>query len=107
MKVEMKGLEETKRKLEDLQRRAKELHGRRSVSFSELFPPQFIKKHTDFDSFESLVDASGFKVETQRDFEAISDKDWDAFIKAHSQFANWKEMLNTAGREYMVRKMGF
>ncbi|MEK6410767.1 MAG: hypothetical protein AABN34_27905 [Acidobacteriota bacterium] len=107
MKIEIKGLEETKRKLDDLQRRAKELHGQHSVSFSELFPPQFMKKHTDFDSFESLVAASGFKVESQKDFGAIPDKEWDGFIQAHSQFADWKEMLNTAGQAYMVRKMGF
>lgn len=107
MKIEMKGLEETKRKLEDLQRRAKSLHGQHSVSFAELFPQQFIQKHTAFDSFEGLVDASGFKVESQADFVSIPDEEWDAFIKARTDFADWKEMLNTAGQEYMVRKMGF
>lgn len=107
MGIEIKGLEETKRKLEDLQRRAKDLHGQHSVSFSELFPPKFMKEHTHFDTFESLVDASGFKVESQIDFELIPDKEWDVFIKTHSQFADWKEMLTTAGQEYMVHKMGF
>ena len=107
MNIEVKGLEETKRKLEDLQRRAKELHGRRTVPFSELFPPQFIRKHTDFDSFESMLDASGFKVRAQEEFEEIPDGEWDAFIKSHSRFADWKDMLNAAGQEYIVRKMGF
>ena len=43
MKFEIKGLDEFKRKLDDLERRAKEVEGEHSVPFEELFPPNFMK----------------------------------------------------------------
>jgi len=107
MAIEIKGLEEAKRKLEELQRKAKDLQGKQGVSFAELFPSEFIRKHTDYESFENLLDASGFNLESQEDFEHIPDEEWDTFIKTHSRFATWKEMLRIAGQEYIARKMGF
>ena len=39
------------------------------------------------------------------DFAAIPDEDWDAFIRSISSFADWKSMLNEAGKEWAAQKL--
>jgi hypothetical protein len=104
---ELKGLNELNRKLEDLKRKAEALDGKHEIPFSELFLPEFMTKHTDFASLEEMFQASGFVVESQEDFKAIPDDDWENFIKAHTQFSSWKDMQVTAFREWTARKLGF
>ena len=73
------GLDEAMKKLNDLQR---------------------------FGSADEMYQASGFKIETPEDFAAIPDEDWDAFIRSISSFADWKSMLNEAGKEWAAQKLG-
>ncbi len=105
MKVEIKGLDEAKRKLEDLQARARNLHGSHQVPAGELLSPDFMHRHTRFTTFEAMVTASGFKVESSEDFAAIPNAEWDAFIRAATPFAGWDEMLGAAGQEWAARKL--
>ena len=53
-----------------------------------------------------MYQASGFKIETPENFAAIPDEDWDAFIRSISSFADWKSMLNEAGKEWAAQKLG-
>ena len=48
---------------------------------------------------------SGFKVESQEDFEAIPDDVWDEFIRNNTSFASWKEMLQAAGAAWAKAKL--
>lgn len=84
------GLEEMQEKLTKLQS-----IGDR-VSFSDMFPPQFISNHSRFGTIEELIDGSGFKVESKEDFEAISDTDWEEFITQNTDFESWEDMQHTA-----------
>lgn len=105
MKIEIKGLDEVQRKLQDLRRRAENLSG--NVPMRELLTPDFLRSHSRFNSIEEMFEASGFKVETQDDFKNIPDEPWDEFIAKETTFPNWKEMLIAAGGEYAKRKFGF
>jgi hypothetical protein len=105
MKIEIKGLDQLTRKLEDLQRRAENLSG--NVPTRGILTPAFLRKHSRFSSIEEMFEASGFKVETQDDFKNIPDQPWDEFIAKETTFPNWKEMLSAAGGEYAKRKLGF
>ncbi len=93
-------------KLRELQRRAGQLDGEHSVSFAELFDDEFMLRHTDFPSIDAMLKASGFKVDTAEDFEAIPDDPWDAFIRERTRFTSWDEMKNAAGQEWATRQMG-
>jgi len=104
MKIEVKGLDQLTRKLEDLQRRAENLSG--DVPMQEILTADFLRKHSRFNSLEEIFEASGFKVENQDDFKNIPDQPWDDFISKETSFPNWKEMLSTAGKEYAKRKLG-
>jgi hypothetical protein len=88
---------------EDIKRKAEAASG--SVSFAVLFNASFMKNYSEFDSFEALLEAGGYKVETKADFEAIPEDEFDAFIAKHSHFSSWQEMYKKAGKEYMIKAM--
>lgn len=63
-----------------------------SISFADLLSPQFITEHTDFETIQELFQKSGFTVETEEDFKAIPDEEWDTFITENTSFDSWKDM---------------
>lgn len=99
-------LEDALHKLRDLQRKAEQLDGKHSVSFTELFTDEFMLRNTDFPSVDSMFEASGFKVESSEDFAAIPDEEWDRFVQERTRFASWDEMKNSAAKEWAARRMG-
>lgn len=106
MKIEMKGFDDAIRKLNDLQRRADRLNGEHRVPISQLLVSSFMLQNTPFESFEAMLSASGFKVETTEDFEAIPDDEWDAYVVKVTRFASWQDMLEAAGKEWAVKELG-
>lgn len=107
MSFKITGLKELQKKLEDLGRKAEELHGQHNVPLNELFNADFMRRHTNFESFDALIEAGGFKVETAEDFSAIPDREWDEHIAKVTKFPNWQEMLNEAGTEWAQKQLGF
>ena len=103
--MKITGLEQLERKLRDLSDRAQSVSGTNSVPVSELLSPSFLAGCTLFNSADELFEKSGFKVESQADFEAIPDDQWDDFIRDNTSFASWKEMLQAAGVAWMKGKL--
>ncbi len=92
------GFKRLKRNLESLSRT-------HSVSFSDLFTPDFMQRRTRFNNFEALIEASGFKVETAEDFNGIPDADWDRFIAGNTSFGSWEAMQKAAGAEWVKHQL--
>ncbi|MBA2293013.1 MAG: hypothetical protein H0W15_11230 [Gemmatimonadales bacterium] len=88
----------------EVKRKADALTAIKRASFAELFPRQFMEAQTDFSDFNQLIEASGLKVETQDDFNGMDPEAWDKAVATHTRFANWTEMKNAAGAEFMKRK---
>jgi hypothetical protein len=103
MGIKIAGLDEMRRKLETLQRRAASLSG--PVAFEDLFPPEFMRRYTDFRSIDDLVAASGYTVQSTDDFEKIPQADWDSLIQATTRFKNWDAMQAKAAEEYAERRL--
>ena len=99
-------LEEAEQRFEELSNYAEKLNGQ-SVSFSDIFTETFLSENSAFTNFDKLIEASGFKVESQEDFEAIPDHEWDEFILENTNFENWQEMLDVAGLFYARKKFSF
>lgn len=93
------------RELNSLQRRLERIEGTQSVSFSELFPDEFMLLHTEFQSISKMLEESGFGVQDVEDFAAIPDDKWDVFVKVRTRFESWEEMRATAGTEWMSRQL--
>ena len=105
--IKVTGIDEVVRRLEELEHGVESISGEQEVPISELLSPDFLARHTEFASLEEMFLASGFTVETAEDFERIPDDEWDSFIRSHTQFSNWGEMLGAGSKEWAARKLGF
>ena len=101
------GFDKLEKQLRQMEKGAKELSQTKRISFEELFPASFMQKYTSFSSMDELLDAGGFKVESQEDFEAIPDIEFDKHIAANTRFKSWEDMLDEATSQYAAKKLGF
>lgn len=106
MSIKIEGLNEVIGKLQELQSRARRLDGTHQVPAGELFSHEFMRRNSRFGSFDEMLAASGFHVETTEDFAAIPDQEWDAFVRASTSFPDWKAMQEAAATEWAGRKLG-
>ncbi len=104
--MKIKGLDELAKDMHRIANRAKELDGTHNVPIEELLTPEFVSSHTKFANIEEMLEASGFKIESQDDFAAIPDKDKDKFIRSISAFSDWESMIGEAGSAWAVKKLG-
>lgn len=77
------------------------------VPLTQLFPEAFMVEHTMFGSIEAMFAASPLDetpAEELRD--ALRTPEWDAFVAEHTRFPTWQEMLVSAGREEVQRRLG-
>jgi hypothetical protein len=103
MGIKISGLDEMRRKLERLQHRAQNLSG--SVPFEDLFPPEFMRRYTNFKTMEEMFGAFGTPINSTEDFERIPDDEWDAYVKRSTRFGSWEAMQKQAGEEYIERRL--
>ncbi len=88
-------------KLKKLQQKVKDLNGQREVALPELMPDNFIRKYTNSQTLQTMLDASGIK-----DLEEIGSEKFSKFISTHTQFTSWEEMIEVATIQYTKRKLG-
>lgn len=105
--IKIKGLDKLEKQLKQIQKGARELERTKQISFSELFTASFMQRYTSFSSFDELLKAGNFNIESQEDFEAISDAKFDKHIAATTKFKNWEAMLSEATAQYATKKLGF
>ena len=94
------------RKLKDLAERARQLDGSHEVPITELLTPTFLAACSRFSSFQEMLQASGFSVNSAEDFRAIPDEEWDAFVASNTSYPDWKSLRVAAGREWTKGKLG-
>lgn len=99
------GLGQMQDNIKKLENNMNNISGKHEVTFDVLFNDNFMKEHTNFNSFNEMLKNSGFKVETQEDFKVIPDDKWDEYIKQNTKFNTWQEMGQTAQREYMTEQV--
>lgn len=103
--LKITGLDEAIKKLNDLKKKANSMNGQ-SVPIEEILTSAFLTQHTPFGSATEMYEASGFKIETKEDFEAVPDDEWDAFVRSVSGFDNWQAMLGAASKEWATKQLG-
>ncbi|WDL98492.1 hypothetical protein [Alicyclobacillus sp. ALC3] len=106
MDIRVDGLDDMRRELDDLSRKAQQLDGEQTVSFAELFPPEFVQRHSALNNMQELVEKSGFPIETQEDFTSIPNEKWDEYIRASTDFSDWETMWGEAAKQYTIRSLG-
>lgn len=88
----------------DLDRKAKALSG--PVSLKTLFPQEFMRKYTKFESLETLIETYDSDI-TNETFQESLTPEFDKFVAENSQFTSWQEMYKKAGEEYVVKNLKF
>ncbi len=88
-------------KLRKLQQNIDALSGQHDVRMADLLTDNFVRQHSNFQTLQTLIDASG--VENTED---IGNEAFSKFISTHTTCASWDEMVKTAAAEYVKRKLG-
>ncbi|MBC3877544.1 hypothetical protein H8K38_06980 [Undibacterium sp. FT79W] len=105
--LKITGLDELTNQLDRMAKGAEELDGTNSVPMAELLSPEFVSSHTKFANADEMFESSGFKIESQDDFSAIPDAEWDEFIRSISSFSDWQSMLGEAASTWAAKRLGF
>lgn len=89
----------------------KDLQGQRTyqedpnhISLDKLFNPSFMRKHTNFDSFQAYLEKGNFQAHTHEDINNLQEELWERHVARETQFADWKSMLAAANAEYKGQK---
>jgi hypothetical protein len=106
MNSEIKGMEELQNNLDNLAKRAEQLHGSHDIPLRELLTPSFMAACSRFAAIDEMLDASGFKIESADDFKAIPESERNAFVKNNTSFDGWQDMLRAAVAEWSKKKLG-
>lgn len=106
MSFKIEGLDKLQKQLKQMEKGAKELEKNNQIPFSDLFTHSFMLKHTNFSSFDELLEAGNFIVNSQEDFEAIPNAEFDVHISANTSFKKWEDMLSKATEIYITKKLG-
>jgi hypothetical protein len=101
--IRITGLDEMQRKLANLARRAENASG--SVAFEELFPPEFMRRYTEFKTIDDMFAASPWTVESAEDFERVPEQEWNRYVSDKTKFKTWNDMQAKAGEEYLERRL--
>lgn len=105
MGVSIEGLDELQEELEALAEDALGLSGTNEVPMEDLLTDSFMRKNTDFGSFEAFIEASPWTVENQADFEAIPESEFDDYVDEQTVFNSWEAMLSRGGEEWAARQL--
>jgi len=90
------------RRLEENLRGLSDTH---QVPLTTMLSPAFMQHHTQFASFEAMLAASPFSVESAEDFKAIPDDEWDAFVRRATRFHSWEAMQKEAGVQWVKEQL--
>jgi len=108
--IKIDGIKEAQDNLRKMEKKIKELEGKKTITLDELFNRDFMKHYTDYDNFDDFVLESklipeGTKSLTQDIFEAIPDNDFDKYIAKTTKFKSWEHMKQVAVDEYYKNQL--
>lgn len=92
-----------KKFMKNLEKAADEISGEKSLD--ELFTPSFMSQYTDFNSFDELLSAGNFVVNSQEDFKNIPEDEFDIHISSTTKFNSWEDMKAKAGQIYFNKAL--
>lgn len=106
MGFEIKGLDNLQKQLNKMSRQAEKLSKGQKVSFDVLFNASFMRRCSKFSSFSDFLEDGNYHVESQEDFEAIPDDEFDIHVRNKTKFKSWKDMFQTASNDYVKKELG-
>jgi|SRR5690625_517308 len=104
MGFEMKGMKGLEKQLKRVGKEAKkEVDGK--VSLIDLFSNDFLKKNTDFNTFESFIEDLPVKLKEQKDLDNLDKSKVDPFIKEKTKYNSWDDFAQAAANRHAKKKL--
>lgn len=75
------------------------------VDFDKLFSTSFMRKFTQYRSFDKFLQGGKFNIKSQKDFEALPEELMDAHVRKTTRFHSWAEMIDTATDKYAASQL--
>jgi len=94
IKIDTSGLDELKDNLQSLS-------GSHEVSTNDLMTDKFVNSETSFDTWEALMNAANVQSSEDLESEWFSD-----FIRSHTKFDGFQDMLESAAQLYVISRLG-
>ncbi|UNK17709.1 hypothetical protein MNQ98_25180 [Paenibacillus sp. N3/727] len=108
MNIEFGELDQLEKKLKDIQENAEKLSNmEREVHTDDLFTESFVQMYSNFSSFDELLKAAGYEGQSQEEFEAFVQNDFNTFLEENSKLSGWKEFQDKAVAAYVAKQLGF
>ena len=102
--LKITGLGDLEKQLKNIEKNIKrEVEG--EVSLRTLFSNEFLKEHTNFDSFESFEESLPVQLKEQSDLDNIDKNKVDPFIKEKTKFDSWDDLAEAAAALYAKKKI--
>lgn len=101
----MNCMDDLTRKLQQMSNGAQRLQQKHSISFSEVFTDEFVRKYTEFKTMNDFFNSAG--IHSTEEFEAYPDEKLNEFVSKHTQFNNFQSMFNEATTSYIGHQLGF
>lgn len=106
MTIRFHGVDRFKKRVRELEQRAAALGNVDRVPVSELFTPEFMRRHTDFQTFDEMVAESRYNVESLGDVDRIPEARWDEVVRCGTGFESWAAMRRLAEEGWVRRELG-
>jgi hypothetical protein len=75
------------------------------VDFEDLFDKSFMRKYTNYRTFEKFLQGGKFHIASQQDFEELPEEQMDRHVVKTTRFDSWKEMIDFATDIYARKQM--
>src|ERR1700730_3411724 len=85
---------------DDFQRKLEKIRGEHDLSAEDLFPDDFMRKYTNFQTRQAFYEAGSVKSKDDTETDAF-----DNFVTTTTRFDSWFEMLKEAQANWIRRQM--
>lgn len=86
-------------RLEKAQERVFELQAGTRVDSDEFFSEEFMRSHTQFDSFHAFYRESPWTLDEKCSIDELPNERLDAYVAGTTEFETWEEMKTRAAQE--------
>lgn len=76
------------------------------ATLDEIFNKGFMNQHTDVNNIGEFFVSGGFLPEDMQEICALPREELDAYVRQHTDFESWDQMLNIAVDE-LLTQMGY
>lgn len=92
-------------RLENLGKKVKRMSGTHRYDLDKIFNESFMTTHTKHNDFGSFLDAGGFKVRTQEEFDSIDRDKLDQYVSLNTSFDSFEDMLSNAAGPFFEKEL--